>query len=935
MAPGGGGDEPIPFDFWFNNDPPDVVRCECLMPTGHVIDVDVPHYFTFQEIKDELWYVTQRRLNLTDQSEYTFCVISKYCETVISQEVTDESRRLCDIQPYFCILQVIKKQITTDNKLEKHITELIGKPVQEFAALNNPEINEFRFKMSFLTESYSTYRQNLTLTEKLNYQYPPRLQSEKLTASFKKRYAQKNEDNRIMIVARYENDDDYDNSGTFKVPSDATPAEVLATIFNHNAFKMKKEDTEYILKVYGQEEYIYGNRPIIDFMYVQDTISRKGIPSFITQPLRNVSVFKENTYLMLATGAPPSTPGGPQIFGSTQTLKKRQHQNSSWDIKESFQLTIHAIEKLNCSQSVEVAIQDGHTLWEQTLKFDIAVFNVPQMTRLCLVVFEYFKSGTRRKARENPLAWVNTTVFDYKQQLKTGPMTLYTWTYAEDSQSEDMLHPLGTVESNPNTDERAAVTLSIHHYNKDTPIVYPSDDMVLKHAAILKRTKNLNRDSAQDTRSVADVMNPYMNTDRIHEMLDQDRSAIWAKRYDCLKNMPEGLPCLLHCVQWNNRDEVSEMRSILTQWPDLNVEHAMELLDYADEQLQLYLLQLVQAIKHESYINCELVKFLLERALKNQRIGHYLFWHLRSEMLVASIQLRFSLILETYLKGSQEHIPILLQQTAFLDQLKKASQNVKKGNKEKGRSLLREQLYIVHVRQKLTNFLSPLNPSFRCKVVKPNECKVMDSKMRPLWLVFENSDRLADDICVMYKNGDDLRQDMLTLQMLRVMDNIWKSANFDFRMNPYGCVSTDYRLGMIEVVLKAETIANIQKKKGMFSATSAFKKGSLLAWLKDHNNTPEALEKAIEEFTHSCAGYCVATFVLGVADRHSDNIMVKENGQLFHIDFGHILGHFKEKFGFRRERVPFVLTHDFVYVINNGNNDKATEEFIKFKGLCE
>jgi phosphatidylinositol-4,5-bisphosphate 3-kinase catalytic subunit alpha/beta/delta len=57
--------------------------------------------------------------------------------------------------------------------------------------------------------------------------------------------------------------------------------------------------------------------------------------------------------------------------------------------------------------------------------------------------------------------------------------------------------------------------------------------------------------------------------------------------------------------------------------------------------------------------------------------------------------------------------------------------------------------------------------------------------------------------------------------------------------------------------------------------------------------------------------------------------------QLFHIDFGHILGHFKEKFGFRRERVPFVLTHDFVHVINKGQNkDKATE-FVQFRLLCE
>lgn len=42
----------------------------------------------------------------------------------------------------------------------------------------------------------------------------------------------------------------------------------------------------------------------------------------------------------------------------------------------------------------------------------------------------------------------------------------------------------------------------------------------------------------------------------------------------------------------------------------------------------------------------------------------------------------------------------------------------------------------------------------------------------------------------------------------------------------------------------------------------------------------EALEKAIEEFTLSCAGYCVATYVLGIGDRHSDNIMVRSTGQV-------------------------------------------------------
>jgi phosphatidylinositol-4,5-bisphosphate 3-kinase catalytic subunit alpha/beta/delta len=208
---------------------------------------------------------------------------------------------------------------------------------------------------------------------------------------------------------------------------------------------------------------------------------------------------------------------------------------------------------------------------------------------------------------------------------------------------------------------------------------------------------------------------------------------------------------------------------------------------------------------------------------------------------------------------------------------------VKKIDKGKAKDNLMKFLNKPHVILDLANVTSPLNPSFRCKAVKKDKCKVMDSKMRPIWTVYENVDPHGEDINIIFKNGDDLRQDMLTLQMLRIMDRIWKTNGHDFRLNTYSCISMDRRLGMIEVVLDSETIANIQKEKGMFSATAAFKKGSLFAWLKDHNNTEDLLSKACNEFMLSCAGYCVATFVLGVADRHSDNIMVKKNGQLFHI----------------------------------------------------
>ena len=194
---------------------------------------------------------------------------------------------------------------------------------------------------------------------------------------------------------------------------------------------------------------------------------------------------------------------------------------------------------------------------------------------------------------------------------------------------------------------------------------------------------------------------------------------------------------------------------------------------------------------------------------------------------------------------------------------------------------------------------------------------------------------------------------MLTLQMVRIMDKLWLKEGLDLKMVTFACVPTGHKRGMIEMVSNAETLRKIQVEFGL---TGSFKDRPIAEWLAKHNPSELEYERAVENFTASCAGYSVATYILGICDRHNDNIMLKTSGHLFHIDFGKFLGD-AQMFGnfkrwvlsllflivqtnllnydfkiFFRDRTPFVLTSDMAYVINGG--DKPSAKFHHFVDLC-
>uniref|UniRef100_A0A8C1N217 Phosphatidylinositol-4-phosphate 3-kinase, catalytic subunit type 2 alpha n=1 Tax=Cyprinus carpio TaxID=7962 RepID=A0A8C1N217_CYPCA len=344
-----------------------------------------------------------------------------------------------------------------------------------------------------------------------------------------------------------------------------------------------------------------------------------------------------------------------------------------------------------------------------------------------------------------------------------------------------------------------------------------------------------------------------------------DKQLLWDQRYYCRDYQ--------HSLFAD-----TEVRKVAVSWIESS----------SDDELADYLPQLVQAVKFECHLNNALVIFLLSRALGNVNIAHYLYC-------------QFIKILNHYSFNNLDAV----QDPAFGQRYDRI----------------------------LGVLLCLCGTGLRTELEKQTRLVQLLGALAEKVRQASSSTRQVSHGCLsvltVIQVGEDLRQDMLALQMIRIMDRIWLQEGLDLRIVNFKCISTGKDKGMVELVPSSETLRKIQVENGV---TGSFKDKPLAEWLRKYNPAEDEYEKASENFIYTCAGCCVATYILGICDRHNDNIMLRSTGHMFHIDFGKFLGHAQMIGSFKRDRAPFVLTSDMAYVINGG--ERPTSRFQLFVDLC-
>ncbi|XP_066361256.1 phosphatidylinositol 3-kinase, root isoform-like [Miscanthus floridulus] len=431
-------------------------------------------------------------------------------------------------------------------------------------------------------------------------------------------------------------------------------------------------------------------------------------------------------------------------------------------------------------------------------------------------------------------------------------------------------------------------------------------------------------------------------------LLLEEKQLVWKFRFSLMYDK-KALTKFVRSVDWSDIQDSKQAVELIGKWETIDVADALELLSpdfkreeiraYAvrvleradDDELQCYLLQLVQALRFETSDMSSLALFLVNRALSNIEIASFLRWYVIVECHDPACTRRYcstyDMLENSMMKLSAEKDGddgfLLWQslhgQTKLASQLGSIMKDVRNVHSSSQKKIEKLRQSLLEVFNEPTNFdepiRSPLAPNVLLTGIVPQRSSVFKSTLHPLRLTFKTEN--GGTSMIIFKKGDDLRLDQLVIQMVSLMDRLLKFENLDLNLTPYRVLATGQDEGMIEFIPSRSLAQIISEHRSITS---------YLQNLHPDKDGPYGIRAhCLETFIKSCAGYSVITYIMGVGDRHLDNILLTDDGHLFHIDFAFIMG---------RDPKPFPPPMKLCKEMVEAMGGVESQYYMRFKSYC-
>nr|CAD7444999.1 unnamed protein product [Timema bartmani] len=370
---------------------------------------------------------------------------------------------------------------------------------------------------------------------------------------------------------------------------------------------------------------------------------------------------------------------------------------------------------------------------------------------------------------------------------------------------------------------------------------------------------------------------------------------------------------LVHTLVWAPASAVVALAYFSRQFPPhpITAQYAVRVLrNCSINSLMFFVPQIVQALRHDilDYM-AELIKDI---ANKSQILAHQLIYNMRTNMFLdedMSFKDELHDVLEHLIDSIVSSLTgaaksFYLTEFEFFGKMTDISSHLKtfpKGPRRRQACL--EALSRIELQP---GCYIPTNPEAMVIAIDNKSGTPMQSAAKAPYLamfrlrhcgiteleklatsVFTNTDSsglnpcaLAEEIWqgAIFKVGDDVRQDMLALQVINIFQNVFQQVGLDLYMFPYRVVATGPGSGVIECIPDAKS----RDQLGRVTDIDMYE----YFITKYGDETSRGFKNAQRNFIKSMAAYSIVGYLLQIKDRHNGNIMLNEDGNIIHIDFG-------------------------------------------------